>query len=261
MEFFRPPDPGQTQTFTFVWREPAPGRHTLTARATDNDGAAGPSAPVEITVAMAEPLPIVTVFAPDPCAVEPQANADLNTATFRIRRFGPTNDALVVAYSLHGTAENGTDYALLPGLTTIPAGQRSTTVVVRPIADNLAEGVETILLRLEEPPPSSPEIRVINPYRVGRPRLAVAVISDGPWPPASRGAQCLALPGVLMHVSFAAESGRNYRLESSSDLRNWETLAEAVAIDGAWHFMDTDLETHPCRFYRLMPEPLAAPAE
>jgi len=41
----------------------------------------------------------------DAVAVEPRSNADLNTAAFRIRRFGPTNEELVVNYSLHGTAK------------------------------------------------------------------------------------------------------------------------------------------------------------
>jgi hypothetical protein len=82
VEFIRPPDPGQPQTFTFVWRQPAPGPHALTARATDDDGDTAMSAPVGIKVASSEPLPIVTVTARDPFAVEPSSNTVLNTATF-----------------------------------------------------------------------------------------------------------------------------------------------------------------------------------
>lgn len=256
VEFIRPPDPGQPQTFTFVWRQPTPGRHALIARATDDAGDMATSAPVEIKVAMSEPLPIVMVTARDPFAVEPRSNSDLNTATFRIRRFGPTNDALVVAYSLHGTAENGTDYEMLSGLATIPAGRRSVTVIVRPLADDLREGSETVLIRLEQPPPPSPEIRVINPYRVGQPGVAVALINDGPWSLSLDRAQCLALPGGLLHICFAAEKGRNFRVETSSDFRNWETLFDTVSSDGTWHFIDRGMENHPHRFYRLTPEPV-----
>jgi len=247
--FIQPPPPGQTQTFTFVWRQPVPGSHALTARATDDDGAAATSAPVEIKVGMSEPLPIVRVTAPVPFAVEPRSNAVLNTATFRIRRHGPTNDALAVAYSLQGTAGNGTDYEMLSGSATIPAGRRSVPLIVRPRADNLSENVETLILRLE---PGSAS----NPYRVGQANVAVAVISDEPWSPSLGGARCSALSDFL-HVCFAAETGYNFRLECSSDFRNWETLFDTVSSDGAWHFIDRDRENQPRRFYRLTPEPVA----
>ena len=36
--------------YTWVWKSATPGTHTLTARATDNAGAATTSAPVRITV-------------------------------------------------------------------------------------------------------------------------------------------------------------------------------------------------------------------
>src|SRR5947208_13807072 len=101
---------------------------------------------------MSDLSPIVRVVARDAFAVEPGSNTELNTATFRIWRFGPTNEELVVNYSLHGTAENGVDYETLSGLATMPAGQRSVAVIVRPLPDILAEGIETVILRLEEPP-------------------------------------------------------------------------------------------------------------
>ena len=36
--FIRPPEPGEPQTFSFVWRHPTPGSHVLTARATGDHG-------------------------------------------------------------------------------------------------------------------------------------------------------------------------------------------------------------------------------
>lgn len=257
LNFIRRPDPGLPQTFSFTWNQTTPGSHSLTVRATDDAGTVVTSAPVAITIASTEPLPTVTVITSDALATEPRSAAELDTAGFRLCRFGPTNDALVVAYSLHGTAVNGTDYELLPGLATIPAGERSGTVLVRPLADSLAEGLETVILKVEEPPPPSPEIRVINPYRVGRPSRAVALISDGPWSLPPRQAQCSTLPGNLLHLSFAAEAGRTFHLEASSDLRNWEALSDDVSSDGAWHFIDADMDDHPHRFYRLVPDPAA----
>ena len=52
-------DPGQTQTFGFVWRFATPGPHVLTVRATDDDDALAWSAPVEIRVTIPDLLPIV----------------------------------------------------------------------------------------------------------------------------------------------------------------------------------------------------------
>jgi hypothetical protein len=248
--FIRPPDPGQPQTFTFVWRWPMPGPHVLTARATDDDGDTAWSAPVEIRVTPPDLLPIVRVIARDPWAVEPQPDMALNTAAFRIRRFGPTNAPLVVAYSLHGTAVNGVDYEALSGLATIPAGERSVDVIVKPLADDLAEGVETVVLRLEDILATDPPT-----YRVGFPRRAVALISDHPQPHATARAGCLRLPDGLLSVCFGAETGSAFRIEGSTDLRNWETVSEALALDGAVYFVDDEVGGLERRFYRLASDP------
>jgi hypothetical protein len=256
MEFIQPPPPGQTQTFTFDWREPPPGTHALTARATDDRGTTGTSPPVLIKVAMSEPLPIVRVESPDPVAIEPRPDGIPNNASFRIRRFGPVGGALPVAYSLHGTATNGADYEMLSGLATIPAGQRSVRVTVRPALDGLAEGRESVILRLE-PAPALPGAPVI-PYRIGARRSAVAVILDGLSPAAPlAAAECTPLAGNLMEVCFPADPGHNFRLEASADLNLWETLFDAVAEEGVWHFIDDDMPAHRQRFYRLTPEPVA----
>src|SRR5213075_906109 len=166
------------------------------------------------------------------------------------------NEDLVVAFALLGTAENGIDYETIPSLATIPAGHRGVEVVVRRRADDLKEGIETVVLRLAEPPPASPEIRVINPYRVGRPGAAVALISDEPWLHGPDAAQCAALPGRWVHVCFAAEDGHNFRVEASPNLRDWETLQDGPSADGAWHFVDSADIDRPQRFYRLALEPV-----
>ncbi|HKS36830.1 MAG TPA: Ig-like domain-containing protein [Verrucomicrobiae bacterium] len=254
--FIRPPEPGQSQTFDFVWRFSSPGSHVLTARATDNNGATAGSASVEISVATPDLLPVVSVTARDAFAVEPVSNAGLDTASFRIRRFGPTNGVLVVNYSLHGTAENGVDYERLSGLAVIPAGQRSVTVTVRPLADSLTEQMEPVILQLEEPAGEQP-----STYRVGQSRRAVAVISDLSMPHAFASAECLLLPDGSRNICFPAQTGQNFRVEASNDLRNWETLCNTPAIDGALHFVDEEAANFPSRFYRLTPEPVAVAEE
>jgi hypothetical protein len=165
--FIRPPDPGQLQRFTFLWQDPEPGSHLLTARAIDDAGDSTGSSAIEIRVTL-DSLPLVAVRAADCFAVEPASNSVINTATFRIRRFGSTNARLTVLYSMHGTAQHGVDYEFLSGSAVIPAGSFSTAVTIRPLPDSLIENLETVVLRLEDRPQ----------YLIGLRRNAVALISD-----------------------------------------------------------------------------------
>ena len=168
---------------------------------------------------------------------------------FRIRRFGPTNADLVVSYSLQGTAQNGVDYEKLSGEAVIPAGKRFVNVTIRPLPDNLTERDESVILRLEDSPGAQPPR-----YYVGLQRRAVALISDNVSAPLSAGAQYLSLANGLPHVCFAAETGRTYRIEASSDLRHWENVGVALASDGVLHFVDAEVTNFARRFYRLAPE-------
>jgi hypothetical protein len=66
----------------------------------------------------------------------------------KLKRTGDTRAPLVVSYRLGGTAVAGVDYEPLPGTITIPARERSATIVVKPIRDGLRERTETIELEL-----------------------------------------------------------------------------------------------------------------
>jgi hypothetical protein len=55
-----------------------------------------------------------------------------------------------VDYSVSGTATPGVDYQFLPGNHTIPAGKNSITIEVIPQKDELIEGDETVLLKLDK---------------------------------------------------------------------------------------------------------------
>jgi len=184
IDFFVAPPPGQTQTFSFDWTGAEPGLYELVARAMDNGGGVGASAPVRISVTgtnFPPPTnlpPIVTITAPDAFAAEGTncwgttttdpiirtnpVPCGPNTATFVVRRSGPTNSALTVVYAIGGTASNGVDYATLPGFVTIPAGERGARIVVTPIDDSEVEGPETVVLSLQIPPSRR---AVINPPR------------------------------------------------------------------------------------------------
>jgi hypothetical protein len=178
--FVREPDPGLPQIFSFVWKDVPPGRHTLTVRAIDDHGAASTSGPVNISVLHSEILPVVTVEATDPRASEGGTLAVIDPAIFTVHRRGDLTSPLLVFYTLRGTAMNGEDYLALSGSVEIPAEAASVTIEVVPLADQLEEGVETVIVRLEPMP--CPAIFPPPPgcYMVGEPSWAIAGIVDGP---------------------------------------------------------------------------------
>ena len=212
----------------------------LTTRATDDDGATTMSGPVAIVVVEANEPPIVTIRAVDCLAIE---GTPPNTASFRVRRTGPINEALLVFYSLNGTASNGVDYAELTGTVSIPAGRHSARITITPIDDTVKERIETVVVKLEPSPVASP----IEPYRLGFPRRAGAIIVDNDQPrPLTH-----CLPEGLLHLSLPGENGFVYRLECSADLMEWTPLCDGVVVDGAVHYVDTEMTNNAHGFYRV----------
>jgi hypothetical protein len=234
--FLLPPPPGQLQEFTIRWTSVPAGRYVLTAKATDSSGALGWSAPVHVTVQEPPLIPVVTIVATDALARE----GTTNTAAFRVRRSGSTNEDLTVFYEIAGTAQNGVDYTRIPDRVTIPAGRRSASILITPVDDRLPEGIETVLLRLV---PAAL-------YNVGRPGRAGAVIVDNDRPPPDT----LRLADGCVHVRRDAPRGFCYRLEASRDLLRWETVLSATVVDDAIHFVDDEAGEQPLRFFRVMPE-------
>jgi hypothetical protein len=256
LEFLVPPPPGEIQAYEFLWRLPEPGTHRLTVRVTDDQGSTGVAPAIGITVGAVDTVPIVTVVARDCFASESgsSAIAVLDTASFLVRRHGPTNTPLTVRYLLEGTAENGVDYEKLEGLVTIPTGSRSALVLVRPIVDRLVERYETVILRLQSPADDPAVSPVAGRYVVGRPASALVIISDEPWPRLAGGAFCQRIDQRCAFVAFDAEPGFHYRVEASADLRAWETLGVQPATEPAVLFTDENAGEHSVRYYRIAPE-------
>jgi len=122
-------------------------------------------------------IPVVTIRATDPEASEPGTNV----GRLQINRLGPTNLALSVFLRLGGAASNGVDYVAIPSWLSVPAGVREVPIPVRPIDDNLAEGMEIVEVRLVYPPTMPP----IN-YLIGSPSNAVVFLYDNDPAPTNR---------------------------------------------------------------------------
>jgi len=65
---------------------------------------------------------------------------------FTLMRAGDTSGALIVNYTMSGTASNSVDYVLLPGTVTFAAGASTTNIALTPIDDNVPERIETATL-------------------------------------------------------------------------------------------------------------------
>jgi hypothetical protein len=75
-------------------------------------------------------------------------NESGSSGRFYVSRTGATTAALTVAYTLSGSATNGTDYNALSGSVTIAAGSAGASIDLVPINDTLAEGSETAVITL-----------------------------------------------------------------------------------------------------------------
>jgi hypothetical protein len=116
-----------------------PGRYALEVTGSQND--------IEYGLAWYS-VPTVTVAATTPGAAE----TGLAPGTFTFTRGGVTTAALVISYTVGGSATNGADYQAVPATVTIPAGANSATVTITPLADTRAEGDETVVLTLADDP-------------------------------------------------------------------------------------------------------------
>ncbi len=266
-----------TNFWALVWTNPPPGTNiALTAKATDNGGAYSVSDPVHISIlpSLSPPTnrpPIVSIVATDPIAIEGTncwpwlglagpvpawsnwfaasalwrfyTNCGPKDATFTVFRCGATNDELDVAYAISGTATNGIDYVALPGMVTIPAGERRAQITVVPLDDGPPDITSSVILKL------IPDATGTN-YLLGYPRAAAAIILDSQSPRAVTGL----VPGAAFNLSAAGPDGAWFHVEYSTDLMHWTPICTNQVVNGCIDFVDPDAATNPARYYRTVPE-------
>ena len=105
--------------------------------------------PTSATVAISEGgslVPVVSVTASDASAAE----TPMDLGTFRFTRTGSTASALLVTYTVTGTATNGVDYQSIPVTVTFPPGQATADVFVMPLADGTPDDGETVVVTLSD---------------------------------------------------------------------------------------------------------------
>jgi hypothetical protein len=267
-----------TNFWALVWTNPPFETNiALTAKATDNGGASTVSDPVLISILPSLPPPtnrppIVSIVATDPLAIEGTncwpwlglasavpawsewvaasppwrvfTNCGPKNATLAVFRCGATNDDVNVAYAIGGSATNGIDYVALPGLVTIPAGERRADIAVIPLDDGPPDITSSVVLKL------LPDATGTN-YLLGYPRAAAAIILDSQSPRAVTGL----VPGAAFNLSAAGPDGAWFHVEYSSDLIHWMPICTNQVVNGSIDFVDPDAAATPARFYRTVPEP------
>jgi hypothetical protein len=265
-----------TNYWKLVWTNALPGSHALTAKATDNGGLSTISDPVNVTILPPLPPPtnrppLISIVATDPLAIEGTncwpwvglanaaptwanwtataaarrffTNCGPKDAIFTVRRHGDTNNALTVTYDIGGTATNGVDYVALPGVVTIPPGQRAALITVVPLDDGPPDITSTVILKLEPSTNTPPD------FVLGYPSKAAALILDfGPRPPAA------VLPDKCFHLSAAGPNGAWFHVECTTDLLDWTLICTNQVINGSIDFVDPEAQSGQARFYRAVPE-------
>lgn len=238
--------PNADQRFPFKWQDPLPGTYVLTTRATDNGGASTDSEPIRISIHERNERPSISVIARDALAIEPNnTRIAPDRAVFRITRHGSTDEPLKVHYELGGDAEPGADYLRLSGMVTFDAGETSVDIFIVPLADNLREGSESVKFALVAK----------DAYEISGRNRAYAVIRDNPMPHGPNRPRCIKVGKGLIHICFPAQGGICFRLEGSTDLRNWDTMFCLVPVDGEIHFVGENVPELRQRFFRITEEP------
>ncbi len=172
--------PGRPRYHSWIWQDAPEGSHVLQARAKTSQGVALESPAVHIEVKPLAGEVVVELTTLDGVATEPpSATGELDTAAFGVLRVGgPLEVDVRVPYLIEGTAENGIDYQKLTGEVILPAGEKEAKILIEPLADDVRESEETVVLRLAPPEADAAGVVLNRGFRLGERFTAEAVIRD-----------------------------------------------------------------------------------
>jgi hypothetical protein len=79
-----------------------------------------------------------------------------DSGAFTFSRFGTTNAAVTIYFTISGTASNGLDYAAIPNSIAIPAGAATAALTILPLHNGIVKGPVTATLTLQPDPAYTP---------------------------------------------------------------------------------------------------------
>ncbi len=155
--FFVAPPAGTPITHGLAWKGATEGKHVLTAQTALGNGQKVVSKPLSIVVGSSDSLPVISIAADQPDAMElPIFFSSIRPGKFTVKRTGDVGRDLTVFCSVGGTATPDQDYKALPSPLHFAAGEAAISLMVFPLSDEIPEGPETVVVRLEPDPRVGP---------------------------------------------------------------------------------------------------------
>jgi hypothetical protein len=150
-------------------------------------------------------------------------------------------DILILSHIL---ASNGVDCVTLPGVVTMPAGQRLAMISVVPLDDGPPDLNSPVILKV------LPSTNTPPAYSIGSPASAIALILDRPATTPVTGT----LPDRTFHLNAAGPNGAWFHAEYSTDMLRWSPVCTNQVVNGSVDFIDPGASTAQACFYRTVPE-------
>lgn len=142
--------PGRPREHFLDWKPADVGFYRLNARAIDTQGNPVESKPISVTVGTT--LPVVSLEATVFETSEPGPTIRVRPGMFTLRRKGDLAKPITVYLRYEGSATPDVDYKRLPDTVTFLAGAGEVQLFVEALEDSLAEGVESVIATLFDPP-------------------------------------------------------------------------------------------------------------